>query len=220
MIWLDYFLNFFQIHEYLSYLILFLGGYIDSIIGIGFFVYGEVFFLAGSILAGAGVLNMWLVSLACIIGGILGDSTGYFLGKRYGTSLANRIFYKGNKHLNPAFYKRGQKLFHEYGLKSIFIGRFTGPISCVIPFLSGTLKVKYKDFLKYNIPASIIGIAQFLVVGYFFGLSYVLFLPKLEKYLIYMIAVVVAIMLYAIIRKSKLIGRIYTGIVKKVFNGK
>ena len=217
MIWLDYFLSFFQIHEHLSYLILFLGGYIDSIIGIGFFVYGEVFFLAGSILAGAGVLNIWFVSLACILGGILGDSTGYFLGKRYGAALTNRIFYRENKHLNPALYKRGQKLFHKYGLKSIFIGRFTGPISCVIPFLSGTLKVKYKDFLKYNIPASVVGISQFLILGYFFGLSYAIFLPKLERYILYMIAVVVAIMLYAIIRKLELIEKFYTSVVKRFF---
>jgi len=54
-------INFLSNHQTLSYLILFLGSLFETIIGFSFFIYGEIFFLSGSILAGMGILNIWLV---------------------------------------------------------------------------------------------------------------------------------------------------------------
>src|SRR3990167_6637862 len=86
---------FLQTHSVLAYPVLFLGSYADTFIGIGFFIYGEIFFIAGSVLAGAGVLDIWLVALALYLGGILGNSSSYFIGLKYGAS----------------FFKKGRRIF-------------------------------------------------------------------------------------------------------------
>src|SRR3989344_5670112 len=78
---------FLQTHSVLAYPVLFLGSYADTFIGIGFFIYGEIFFIAGSVLAGAGVLDIWLVALALYLGGILGDTSSYFIGLKYGAGV-------------------------------------------------------------------------------------------------------------------------------------
>lgn len=184
---LNYLISLFQVHYYLAYLILFLASFLETIIGLGFILYGEIFFLAAAILAGIGDLNIWIVALASILGGLLGDNFGYWLGRKYGIGLVSRIFTKKHRFLSLKNYEKSRLFFHKHGKKSIFLGRFTGPVSCIFPFLTGTLKIKYKDFLKYIIPAEIIGISQFLIAGYLFGLSYALFLPKIEKYLFYFI---------------------------------
>jgi membrane-associated protein len=67
---LELLMNFFEVHYYLAYLILFLGSFVEILVGVNFFVYGEFFFLSGAILAGAGILNIWLVAIVCISGGI------------------------------------------------------------------------------------------------------------------------------------------------------
>jgi membrane protein DedA with SNARE-associated domain len=106
---------------------------------------------------------------------------------------------------NKNNYDKAKIFFHKHGKKSIFIGRFAGPISCIFPFLSGSLKVKYSDFLKYNVPAVIIGISQFLIAGYLFGISYSLFLANLKKYIFYIIVIGIIILyiLYKSIKKLK-----------------
>ncbi len=189
--------GFLAVHYYLAYLFLFLGSFFETLIGPGFFIYGEFIFLAGAILGGTGVLNIWLVALACITGGFLGDSASYFIGIKYGKGFVSHFLHKKNKYLTLKNYTKAKIFFQRHGKKSIFFARLLGPLSWITPFLAGTLHVKYKDFLKYNIPGVIVGIGEFMIVGYLFGFSYNLFLPKIEKYILYiLIALIIVIVIY------------------------
>jgi len=148
--------------------VLFFGSYFETLIGVGFFIYGEIFFIPGALLAGAGVLNIWIVSGVLIAGGVLGDSTSFAIGRRYGASFFN----EHNKVFNYTNYRKGMAFFEKYGTKSIFFARLLGPVSWITPFLAGVYKVPYPTFLPYNIAGVTVGIGQFLVVGYFFGANY------------------------------------------------
>ncbi len=152
-----------------------------------FFIYGEFVFLAGAILAGAGYLNIWIVSLACILGGIIGDSSSYFIGRYYGARFFKRFFKEENTYFNDKNYMKARKFFDRHGAKSVFFARFMGPLSWVTPFLAGTAGLHYKKFLIYNLPGVTLGISQFLIVGYFFDFSYTSFLPLLKKYILWAI---------------------------------
>ncbi len=205
---LDLITSFFTAHDYLAYLVLFLASYLETFIGIGFFVYGEFFFLAGAILAGIGLLNIWVVSFACILGGLLGDSSSFYIGKKYGTKIFKYWFNKDNKYLTIKNYEKGVKFFHSHGKKSIFFARLLGPLSWVTPFLSGTLKIKYKDFIKYNLPGVIVGIGIFMVVGYFFGFSYSAVLHTIRKDVFYSILVIIMVFLFLLLRKLEVVSKI------------
>ncbi|MDO8231664.1 MAG: DedA family protein [bacterium] len=155
-------------HELLSYTVLFFGSYFETLIGVGFFVYGEMFFIPGALLAGAGILNIWIVTSVLILGGVLGDSSSYLIGRRYGISFFN----EHNKIFNHTNYQRGLSFFESHGTKAIFLSRLLGPVSWITPFLAGTYGVPYTKFLGYNIAGVTVGIGQFLIIGYFFGSSY------------------------------------------------
>lgn len=191
-----------------GYIFLFLGSYFETLIGPGFFIYGEFFFLSGAVLAGAGVLNIWIVSLVCILGGILGDSSSYYIGIKYGKYVREKLFKRENKYLNNKNYSKGIKYFNSYGKKSIFFSRLMGPLSWITPFLAGILHVKYKDFLKYNIPGVILGIGWFLVVGYFFGFSYSIFLDKIQKEVLYVVIPLMLLGLIFLVKKFKIFEKI------------
>lgn len=208
------FIDFLQANEIWAYFILFIGSYLETLIGTGFFIYGEIFFLAGAILAGAGVLNIWLVAIACILGGILGDTSSYIIGRKFGHLIVKRFFKKENRYLNPTNYKKGTDFIHKHGLKGIYFSRLLGPISWVTPFIAGTLNIKYKNFLKYNIPGVITGIGIFLVVGYFFGFSYNLFLPAIEKNVLYIVLGFLIIGTFVVLQKLGLFARLFRWISK------
>lgn len=153
------------------YFILFFGSYFETVIGFSFFVYGELFFLAGAILAGLGVLNIYLVSAVFFIGGILGDNTSYVLGYKFGDKIYgffSRIwFFK--KYFTKKNYTLMEKYFRKHGGKSVFLARFLGPISWITPFFAGVFKLRYGSFIAHEVPAAILGISQFIVIGYLFG---------------------------------------------------
>ncbi len=76
-----------------------------------------------------------------------------------------------------------------------------GPLSWITPFISGTLKVKYRDFLKYNIPGVIVGIGIILFAGYWFGFSYMIILSKVRRDIFYILLVLLIVILIALLRK-------------------
>ena len=174
---IDSLVVFLENHQTLAYIVFFFGSYFETLIGVGFFIYGEIFFISGALLAGAGVLNIWLVALALIVGGVLGDSSSFALGRRYGTS----IFKEHNKIFNHTNYQKGLDFFAKYGTKAIFFSRLLGPVSWITPFLAGTYKVPYQKFLGYNVAGVTVGIGQFLIIGYFFGANYQTFLTAMRQ---------------------------------------
>ncbi len=194
---------------HLAYVFLFLGSYFETLIGPSFFIIGDFFFLAGAILAGAGVLNIWLVSLVCISGGILGDSSSYYIGRKYGKKFFKRFFKKENKYFTIKNYNKGIKAFHTHGKKSIFFSRLLGPfLSKVTPFMAGALHVRYGTFLKYNIPGVVVGIGMFMVLGYLFGLSYSILAQKIKEKIFYLGLLLILIFIVLILKKLKVFNKI------------
>jgi membrane-associated protein len=187
-------------HQTIAYIVLFAGSYFETVIGPGFFLYGELFFLPGAILAGTGVLNIWWVTLATIPAGILGDFTSYSIGRKYGLGF----FKEGNKYFTPENHKKGEDFFAKYGAKGIFFARLLGPLSWITPFLAGTYKIPRRTFFKYNIPAVIVGIGEFLVAGYFFGANYESALKFIQKDIAaILIIILLFITTYYIIKRNK-----------------
>jgi membrane-associated protein len=174
----DIFMAWLSLHTHLAYLVLFLGAYFEALVGPSFFIPGEIFLLSGAILAGTGTLNIWLVIFVLYAGAILGDTSSYWIGRAIGTS----IFHERKKVLNLKNYHRIEKLVDKYGNSAIFFGRFVGPFSKVVPVAAGIFEVPFTTFLAYNIPGILIGVGQFIAVGYFFGDRYQLVLWIVERY--------------------------------------
>lgn len=155
----------------LAYGVLFLGALFETLIPFSLAVVGEVFFLAGALLAGMGVLDLWAVMALLYGGGILGDNLSYWLGRRYGPILFERLAYWPllGRLLHAKNYQRGMAFFRRRGAIAVFIARLSGPLSWVMPAMAGVFRLDYGTFLRFNTPGVIIGIGEFIIVGYFFG---------------------------------------------------
>lgn len=165
---------FLQQHQHTAYIILFLGSLLETLIPFSLIVLGEVFFLSGAVLAGLGVLDVWMVMLVLFSGGILGDNLSYWLGYRYGSSLFDRLQHWPliGRLVHQDNYDKGVAFFEKRGASAVFIARLSGPLSWITPALAGIFRLDYSTFVRFNTPAVIIGIGEFIVLGYFFG-SYI-----------------------------------------------
>lgn len=192
-------INWFTLHSNFIYPILFFGSFFETFIFSSFFIYGEIFFLAGSILASLHIINIWVVIILLYLGAIFGDTASYLLGHKLGSS-----FFKEHKKIfNMVNYNKGLKFFESHGNKAIFLSRVSGPISWITPFLAGIYKVPYKTFLIYNIAGVLIGVGQFIAIGYFFGLAFISILNYVKDiFIVVGIALVVAAIIF-LIRKEK-----------------
>ena len=167
---------FLQQHRNIAYSLLFFGAFFETVIPFSLLILGEVFFLSGAILAGMGVLDLWLVMLLLYGGGILGDNLSYWMGYRYGTSLFDRLQHWPliGRLIHRDNYEKGVAFFEKRGALAVFIARLSGPLSWITPAMAGIFRLDYGTFLRFNTPA--------VIIGYFFGNHIGTILSVLHRY--------------------------------------
>ena len=147
-----------------AYALVFVAALMESLPVIGVFLPGTVILIFLGYSSGEGYLGLPLAIFVAALGAFIGELVGFYMG-RYG-----RHFLHGQvKWLKVAHIEAAQKYFHAHGGKSVFIGRFIGPIRSVISIVAGMSHMKTGVFNFYNALGAILWSALYMTLGYFFG---------------------------------------------------
>ena len=128
---------------------------------------GTSILLATGALIPSGAVPFWPVLIFSMLGATLGDSISYYVGRRFGHSVEHVWPFARNPHL----LLRGIKFFERHGDKSVFIGRFFGPIRAVIPLAAGLMKMPAKAFWIANVTSATVWVPAVLVPGLLVGFA-------------------------------------------------
>lgn len=166
--YIDVFINYLSVHSvFLSIyfpIIVFFIALIESVPGIGTITPGTLFFLFFGFSAYNLNLNLSSMIFAATMGAIIGDVISYMLGKN-----GSGFLLRHKKILKMSHIEEGRKFFIEHGVKSIFIGRFIGPIRSVLPLIAGSVSMKFSKFMFYNILSAFLWVLIYIIIGYYFG---------------------------------------------------
>jgi undecaprenyl-diphosphatase len=157
---------------------------------------GETVLVTAAALAALGHLSIWWVIVIAAAGGIVGDATGYWIGRLGGIALIRR--YGRFVHFDEAKLEKVHTFFDKHGSKAVFFGRFIALLRTWAAILAGTAEMPYRVFTLYNVLGGITWATLFGTLGYLFGRS----LPLLEHYIgqaslavVLLVALVVALSL-------------------------
>lgn len=160
----------------------------------GFFFPGDSLLFTAGVLASQGFLNIWILIVGCIIAAIIGDTVGYWSGKKYGRSLFERdsgFFFK-KKRLYEA------EIFYEkHGKFAIIIARFVPVVRTFAPIVAGIGKMNYPLFISYNVFGGIFWVSLMVLSGYFLGSV----IPDPDKYIIPIAFLIIVLSFFPIIIK-------------------
>ncbi len=148
----------------LGYWIIFLISIVESIAFIGLFVPGTVLLVAIGALCAKGVLNPGDVIWFAAAGAVAGDVFSFYLG-RHGTRLASRW----DKIIHSSYMEHGERFLEAHGNKSVFLGRFVGPLRPVIPFVAGFFRMQPRRFIFWDVISAPCWATVSVYSGYFFG---------------------------------------------------
>ena len=127
---------------------------VGGIIGIesmGIPVPGEITLVTASLLASTTkTIDPWWVAGAAAAGAIIGDSIGYYIGRRGGRHLLERVGRRFPKHFGPAHLAKAEQAFQRWGVWAVFFGRFIALLRILAGPLAGALHVPYAKFLAAN----------------------------------------------------------------------
>jgi membrane-associated protein len=151
---------------------------------VGFFLPGDnLVFISGLLCAtNNNLLNVSITQLILLmcVAAIIGNTFGYYFGKKVGEGLYKRedSFWFKKKNL-----ERTRNFYAKYGGPTLFLGRFLPMIRTFAPVVAGVIKVDIKEFMIYNIAGAVAWIGSFAGIGYFLGVKY----PGVKNYLGYIV---------------------------------
>jgi len=128
---------------------------------------GETITLVGGFLAGSGELNYWLVLGSAILGAVIGDNLGYWIGAYGGWPLlqrAGRLF-----RIREAKLLQLREQFSQNAAKAVFFGRFVALLRIFAGPLAGIAKMPYPTFFLCNLAGAIAWATVMVSLAYFVG---------------------------------------------------
>jgi membrane-associated protein len=116
---------------------------------IGFMLPGDTLLIVTGVLTFAGVIQqpIWLVSLIIVAASILGNQTGYQIGKVGGPAVFKRSERGLLSHESVA---RTEHFFHKWGPLSLTIGQYVPIVRTLLPVAAGIGKMKRSTFTLFN----------------------------------------------------------------------
>jgi membrane-associated protein len=151
-------------------LLVVIGGLVfgEAAVFLGFVLPGETAVLLGGFLASTGRLSVVLLAVIVVVAAIVGDSVGYYVGRRFGPKLARtRLLRKHEGRLEGA-----RRFLDGRGGSAVFIGRFTAFLRAVMPGMAGLSRMHYQRFLAWNALGGVVWGVGCVIVGYVAGSSY------------------------------------------------
>lgn len=137
----------------------------ESVAIVGTVVPGSITMTAIGTLAGAGIIPLWSTVLWAILGAIVGDGISYWIGHYFKDGLRNMWPFRDN----PGVLQKGEVFVHKYGVMSVFIGRFVGPVRALVPVVAGMLGMKPLQFTIANVASAIGWAPAYMLPGILLG---------------------------------------------------
>jgi membrane-associated protein len=155
---------------------------------VGFFLPGDSLLITAGLFAARGDFDIVTLLVALIPAAILGNATGYWIGKRTGKALYNRP--------NSLLFRREHlRMTHEYyerrGGITIVLAQFIPILRTFAPVVAGVAGMGYRRFATYNIVGAILWISSMTLAGYTLGNL----VPNIESRIHIVVAVVIALSL-------------------------
>jgi membrane protein DedA with SNARE-associated domain len=128
---------------------------------------GETALVAAAVLASRGDFDIWAVIAVAAAAAIVGDNTGYWLGRLGGRRLLDRWSRIGrwSDRILPA----SERFFNRHGAKTIFLARFFAVLRVTAAWLAGISRMPWWRFLVWNAAGGIAWAFLVGLVAYYLG---------------------------------------------------
>ena len=152
-----------------AYVVLLLGALAENSIGLGLFLPIETLVVAAASLCAVGKLSVPVV-LLCVVGGALvGDSIGYFVGRRFGPSITRRL--DGHLGITDERVAQARHVFARWGMWAVAIGRMIPVVRFLVVLLAGDMGLAYRRFLLADAIGIVVWLGVHFSIGYALGSS-------------------------------------------------
>ena len=167
-------------------ILLFLMVYAESGLMVGFFLPGDTLLLSAGLLASQGHFPIALAITVVAVAAILGDNSGYMIGRVMG----KRLFRKQDGIIfRQQYVTQAEKFYEKHGAKTMLVAHFIPVVRSFAPLVAGVGRMPRGQFFIFDAIGDTVWAALVLLLGYWFGRK----IPNLDKYILPVFVAVVVL---------------------------
>ena len=142
--------------------------FLEGIVGVGLIFPGAIITVFSGFLAYHGKGDISAIMLVAGVGATGGDLLSYLIGARFG----NRMWGRGLLRKHMDLVRKAELFFFDHGGKSIFFGRFVGPLRGLVPFIAGAARMRPLPLLGWAVVSGLLWGVAYPGIGYLGGSSW------------------------------------------------
>ena len=133
---------------------------------VGLFLPGDSLLFTVGVVCGAGDLDIVKITALLVIASIVGDQSGYFLGRRTGPAIFSR---KDSRVFKQEYVTRTQAFYAKHGGKTLIYAKFAPIVRTFAPFMAGVGRMPYARFVSFNVLGGLGWVLSMTLAGYYLG---------------------------------------------------
>ncbi|HET9850023.1 MAG TPA: DedA family protein [Candidatus Saccharimonadales bacterium] len=158
--------------------------FLESGFVLGFFLPGDSLLFAAGLLSSQHYFNLFGVMALAAAGAILGNSAGYYTGKRAGPAIFTG---RGKGLLSRRHITEAHEFFERQGGKALIFARFIPAVRTFVPIIAGIGNMNYRHFLTYNTAGGLLWAILVPILGWALGKS----VHNIDKYILPVIVLII-----------------------------
>ncbi|MBO9531635.1 MAG: DedA family protein [Solirubrobacteraceae bacterium] len=149
-----------------TYLLVGVNAFLETGAFLGFIAPGETMVLFGGVLAGEGTIDLATLIAVVWFSAMAGDVSAYVIGRRAGRGFLIR---HGQRiKVGEAQIQFVEGFFTRHGRATVLLGRWVGVVRPLVPFLAGSSRMRFAEFIVIDIVATAAWAAGLCIVGSIF----------------------------------------------------
>ena len=164
---IDWLTNWISLNPDWALFIVFGIAFIESLAVIGLLMPGWLLLVGVGVLIGTGNIDFYLASIFCFAGAVLGEYISFMVGVHYQEQVHHWPIFKRH----PGWLEKTEHFFLRYGVASIALGRFVGPVRAFVPLIAGMSAMPVMRFQITNWLSAMVWAPAYLIPGVILGAS-------------------------------------------------
>lgn len=113
--------------------------------------------------------TLMLVCLVLTVAAVLGNVSGYYLGRLIGPPLFKERTGFWGKVFNPVYVEKTHKFYENYGARALVLARFVPLVRTFVTLVAGVARMRFAHFISYTAIGGVIWVFGVTMLGYFLG---------------------------------------------------
>ncbi|MBV9312648.1 MAG: VTT domain-containing protein [Pseudonocardia sp.] len=135
---------------------------------VGFFLPGDSLLFTAGLFVATGIIAapLWLVCTLLVISALLGNLSGYWIGRKAGPAIFNK---PDSRLFKREYVDKTQAFFDKYGARAIVLGRFVPVVRTFITVMAGVGQMKPGRYVTYSFVGGVAWAAGVTLLGHWLG---------------------------------------------------